>query len=503
MTDSPRKGASVRPSGWRFVTALRSVASLLCALTAGACGGPAAPSSPAAATPPAATALSDAPATPSATPSPGAAVDERTYTFRLGSTALIAARMDTSWTDETRYHAGDLRMIRFVRPAVSASGPPRATIMMTPLWPVPPQARVDSATEVRAYVRSQARQMEAGAVEQTLQVTEAVHGEFSFTYFTATDAKPGAGEFARATQGMLVARGIPLSVTILHDELETRDQVLDRLAGWNVFGVATRAVPRANLAPGVLDTACKRGDGLACGLAVEVHRDAGDDQSLGWATRGCDGGSAFACGTLGSYYAEGNGVAQDDARARQILQKGCDAHGDLACLNLASLAARGNENPDSNPAIVALADKACGFGGDKRGVCRLPVAGRVAQAEYRAAVLAACDRRQARECRALGWDFETGYGGAIDVDRARDAYARGCELGDLWACFREGLLASSLARQKTLYTAACERGSGPSCYALAQPAFGPTDQQRAALWRQACNSGIEDACWAFATTLGD
>jgi TPR repeat protein len=239
-----------------------------------------------------------------------------------------------------------------------------------------------------------------------------------------------------------------------------------------------------------------------------VHEFLGDSlkpgEGLKLLTTACDAGSAFACGSLGSLYADGNGVSKDEARATKILVRGCDGHGWLACVNAASLGVRGQPQDAAPPArSVAFLERACGYGGDQSAVCRADDAAGGAPAAYLAAQRKGCDAGDGVACRRLGWAIETGYGdAAVDVEAARAAYAKSCATHNLWGCFRQALFTADAKEQARLYDAACRAGSGPSCYALAQPKYAQPAEARRALLRQACDSSIENACIGFAATIG-
>jgi TPR repeat protein len=210
---------------------------------------------------------------------------------------------------------------------------------------------------------------------------------------------------------------------------------------------------------------------------------------------GCKKGSGFACGSLGSLYAEGHGVTKDEARAKEILARGCDAHGSLACLNAMAVGRRGQpESAPLSPEGLALLERACGYGGDRDGVCRISSDGEAPAATYLEAQRAGCARGVGHACRLLGWAIETGYATPVDVEAARAAYAKSCERQSLWGCFRQALLTADSKEQARLYEHACDQGSGPACYALAQPSYGRPAEQRRILLRRACESSIEEAC---------
>jgi TPR repeat protein len=423
-----------------------------------------------------------------------------TYLFRPGPTSALAVRMDASWTEGSRYHDGELREIRFVRePKNGAPAQSRGKLLVTPMATLPSEKLLGDTTGGREIVAKQLASMAAQAVEKSPPITDAKVGAGRFVSFTVTDAHPKPGEFARSTQGVLTMGALASSVTILHNDLATRDEVVTAFASWSAFGTPNVvSEPSGSVLP-KLAAACKHGDGLACGLQHEwASGDPGQKAKAGLAllTAGCKAGSAFACGSLGSLYAEGTGVAKDEARARKILAQGCDAHGWLACVNAGSIARRGRpaEAPPT-PEMLGFLERACGYGGDHDSVCRFSTNGDLPPAEYLAAQTAGCAKNDARACRNLGWTIETGYAGVtVDVDAARDAYHKACAVHSLWGCFREALFTTDLQEQARLYDAACKQGSGPACYALAQPTYGRAPDVRRALVRKACDSSIEMAC---------
>ncbi len=304
---------------------------------------------------------------------------------------------------------------------------------------------------------------------------------------------------------MLFVNELPFMFTIEHDSEPARDEVFASLARWSGFGAAN-VVAAAAGAPDRkrLGESCRGGDGLACGLLHEISdEEQRRKNGLAWLTAGCDAGSAFACGSLGSRYAKGNGVAADEARAAKILQRGCDAHGWLACLNAVRVRAR--KAPESalenDPEISRLLARACGYGGDRDDVCRATPVPADPRDVYVRAQEQACARGDGLGCRMHGLAFETGYGVAVDVAAARAAYQKACAAGDLWGCFRQALMTAGAVDQARLYTSACDQGSGPACYALAQPRYGQPAEARRALMRRACDSSIEEACSAVMADL--
>jgi TPR repeat protein len=419
----------------------------------------------------------------------------------MAQSAIAVVRLDAAWSEESQYHAGELRAIRFVR----ESGK-RAKLLLTPLVPVPDEALLGPAPELVELVQAgPAAELAPQSVEKKLAVEQRRAGDVELVVVTATDAAPKPGEFRRVTTGIARLHGIPFSLTILFDEPAARDELFAAMRSWSGFGAPERALPEVRPDRAALEAACQRGDGLACGLVNELlaQDEAGKDSYFKRASAGCNAGSVFACSVLGSLYAEGHGVAADVNKALALFVRACDGHSGLGCLNAIKMVAqkRGRLPKGASADPMFYADRACWYGSDRDGVCRATDDSDAKPADYLAQKIAGCARGDARACRLLGWARETAYGTSTDVAGAVDAYGKACDKGDLYGCFRRALFTSDLTEQGKLLGAACERGSGPACYDLALPTYGVAAAQRATLWRRACESDIEPACLQVAATL--
>jgi TPR repeat protein len=418
---------------------------------------------------------------------------------------VIVARMGASWRERSRYHAGELRAIRFSREA--DDGEPagsRATLMVTAMATLPVAMATKDPSGGRAVVEQQRASMASKAVEKDPPITDVTVGGARFVSFSVTDASPGKDEHPRATQGVLTLGNLLSAVTILYDAPSTRDELIAALGTWSAFGTPDIVTEPSEGMIRNVEAACQRGDGLACGLQYELSRGDDSKAKIDLLAKGCNAGSAFACGSLGSIYAEGSGVAKDEARARKIFAQGCDAHGWLACYNAAQLAIRGTaEGAPPPPETLRFLERACDHGGDRDGICRFSLDGEAKPAGYLAAQTAGCDQGRGAACHHVGWAIETGYAGAtVDIAAARGAYHKACVARSLWGCFREALLTADTQEQARLYEAACAQGSGPACYALAQPAYGRAPAARQDLFRKACESSVQPACGEYLNGLG-
>jgi len=221
--------------------------------------------------------------------SAGGSAPLQTHVFRPGPTVALVARMDASWHEESRYHAGELQEIRFVRS--DAAGRRRAKLMVTPMATLPAEDLLRDESAGRQIVEQQLAEMNKAGVAKVPIIADAKLGAARLVSFTAIDAHPKPGGFAMATQGVLTLGGVPCSLTILHDDAGARDEAIALLATWTVFGTPNVVAPPQDIPPARLEAACKRGDGLACGLAHEL---ASDDDKPGHALQllgaGCKAG---------------------------------------------------------------------------------------------------------------------------------------------------------------------------------------------------------------------
>lgn len=116
--------------------------------------------------------------------------------------------------------------------------------------------------------------------------------------------------------------------------------------------------------------------------------------------------------------------------------------------------------------------------------------------------------RDPTACRVGGLAFAYGDGVEADVARGAGLLAAGCELGEEQSCFHAGLLKApegpltvevsqdGIAALK----ARCSQGKAPACYHLGVfhdrgPMSYRDMSQATMLFRQACDDGVQDACF--------
>ncbi|MBZ5698519.1 MAG: sel1 repeat family protein [Acidobacteriia bacterium] len=94
-------------------------------------------------------------------------------------------------------------------------------------------------------------------------------------------------------------------------------------------------------------------------------------------TKECDGGNADSCTKLGLLYSEGKGVAKDDKRAVELLQRGCEAGDVDGCFGLAFRHERGrgigkDDIPAVNTFVPSRPSETEGMRSDRKALLRMP-----------------------------------------------------------------------------------------------------------------------------------
>jgi hypothetical protein len=88
-------------------------------------------------------------------------------------------------------------------------------IMVTPIWPVSPDAKPLTPEFLRAMVEAAAQKAKAQAVEKDLPVRD-LSGQGLFgAYYSATDKAPKPGEYRNMTQGMVAVGELQVGFTVL------------------------------------------------------------------------------------------------------------------------------------------------------------------------------------------------------------------------------------------------------------------------------------------------
>ena len=180
-----------------------------------------------------------------------------------------------------------------------------------------------------------------------------------------------------------------------------------------------------------------------------------------------------ACTNLGNNYALGRGIAYDPIKAMQFYKDGCDLKDPAACKLLETYP----------PQFVDLS----------RESCRVD--------------------RVGNGCHNLGLAYLAGIGVPVDREKARELFAKSCDLGDRGGCNRlaemytgEGGEPADWAKVYAIYEKQCaDAGDGAACnelgYYVESGKGGKADAARAlALYQRGC--GLDDyaSCENLAST---
>lgn len=146
----------------------------------------------------------------------------------------------------------------------------------------------------------------------------------------------------------------------------------------------------------------------------------------------CRDGAKGACPDAGRRYLEGDGVPKDLTQAELALSAGCTT----------------NVDPGESCALYGILDMQ---------------AGRPDRAPRH--FKAGCDEDVAWSCRSLGEGLRDGTFGAVDADKALDAFDAGCRLDDAASCWSGAQLARTAApaRAADLAKKACRLGISEAC----------------------------------------
>lgn len=301
--------------------------------------------------------------------------------------------------------------------------------------------------------------------------------------------------------------------------------------------------------PVACERACEDGNVAACTQAAQDLLDGKGGhafdaaKSLGYATRGCDGGDAVACALVGQHHENGLGVPWAPDRAVALYEKACLAGAGLGCFLSGEMYVRGHgvdidaHKAESDRARALAAWLPACQGAEPRW-CTYAAGLKLRNhwAAARELYQRACDRGVASGCVFLldtqsAEPVRPGDARLVELDRlcsggepsacavlsrlerskpsrfsASPQIAaleqRRCELGEPRACMTTGILydvgeaVSKDEERKLRYLgSACDRGVAEACLYLAQDAAASgRDPEAASLLQHACERGNFEAC---------
>tara|TARA_R100000935_G_C2810982_1_gene154943 strand:- start:338 stop:1312 length:975 start_codon:yes stop_codon:yes gene_type:complete len=208
---------------------------------------------------------------------------------------------------------------------------------------------------------------------------------------------------------------------------------------------------RSQDAFGLYDRACSGGYLAGCIGAAGMLAD-GDgiakDQARArqYFQTACNGQHKVACNWLGDMLLAGEGGVVDEAGARALYARGCSLDHAASCVEGGELIEFGKGGPKSVPDALNAYRKGC-ESGDPRG-CNL--AGVVLESDAGGADMAAargyfeqaCQGAYYNGCANFGKYLQNGTGGPKDAVRAREVYRMGCGriITNLSSCYRLGAI---------------------------------------------------------------
>jgi TPR repeat protein len=191
--------------------------------------------------------------------------------------------------------------------------------------------------------------------------------------------------------------------------------------------------------PDSLRVACDAKNGAACDELGRRYLSgegvaADDTRARELLDRACAYGEAIGCSRLGFMHETGRGVRADAARAAALYTRGCEAGAAFGCTRIGLMYANGRGVARDDARAVGFYRRGCdgGDGGSCSNLGMMIQTGRGA-APNDAAALAlykrACDGSDGVGCAHLGLMYDLGLGAAANESAAIDFYRRACELG--------------------------------------------------------------------------
>ncbi|MEI9939578.1 MAG: tetratricopeptide repeat protein [Pseudomonadota bacterium] len=177
------------------------------------------------------------------------------------------------------------------------------------------------------------------------------------------------------------------------------------------------------------------------------------NEPIDLARRGCAGGNAASCWSLGQFYREGLGIEKNAAEATRYFKLACDGEAPSGCVSYAELIDPGKVATPETPRALELLRSACDrniaaacsqlgiyYGLGKGVPTDFP--------KSMAFIERACLGGDFSSCLVTGLSYERGLGHTKDLAKAQQFLIRACEVGDKIACKESERLRSSLAQKQ-------------------------------------------------------
>jgi len=251
-------------------------------------------------------------------------------------------------------------------------------------------------------------------------------------------------------------------------------------------------------------------------------------KSFALAQKLCTAGDKNGCALVGLHQQDGLGTSYDPAAAKRSYEAACKAGAGVACFNLAGMHHGGHgisvdaKQGDAYMKLAKTAWEAQCNGTETRWCTNLAYV-ETGDARLHALNKRACDggfvvgcTEAARYAYALKQLDDKAFEAALDKqctageanacttlaarkpERAPKLLARGCTLGEKYACWKQGLEragAKDWDGASKAFGRACDRAYAEACVALAQKAVGGKDVPRGIeLAKRACHMGNAKGC---------
>lgn len=125
------------------------------------------------------------------------------HSYSLSGHGTFVLQVPARWKSKVYRPEGDLPPTITLRPKSGA----QFLVMVTPIWPARPDVKPMTPADLEKQVRRAADRVASRAVEKTLTVKPLRGRDNLGYYFSATDSRPGPGEFPIMNQGIIQVGG--------------------------------------------------------------------------------------------------------------------------------------------------------------------------------------------------------------------------------------------------------------------------------------------------------
>ena len=218
---------------------------------------------------------------------------------------------------------------------------------------------------------------------------------------------------------------------------------------------------------------CDNNDEDACAILGMIYMFKKDNSHvLPALEKACNMNSGLGCGSLGDYYAEGEGGEPDYSKAKSYYEKACKLG--ASCSKLGTLYSQGIHVKQNFTLAKTLFEKACNMDDAEgcAGLGKLFLSGSGVRQDYDTALsyfTVSCNLDEGKGCYALGYMYQSGKGVPEDYSKAIDYYEKSCSLREGSGCLMIGMVLEladneqSKTEAREYYGRACDLGEQTGC----------------------------------------